>query len=200
MTDDILDEARRQVLDGGAGLDAGQVLRCLQLPDDRLDEALSLAHAVRMRWCGPEVEVEGIVSVKTGGCPEDCHFCSQSGKFASPVRPVWLDTAELVAAAKATAATGASEFCIVAAVRGPDEKLMSQVSAAIRAIAAEVEINVACSLGILTAAQAGELAALGVHRYNHNLETARSYFGQIVTTHGWRERYATCELVKSAGM
>ena len=200
MTDDILDEARSQVLDSGAGLDAGQVLRCLRLPDDRLEEALSLAHAVRMRWCGPEVEVEGIVSVKTGGCPEDCHFCSQSGKFASPVRPVWLDTAELVAAAKATAATGASEFCIVAAVRGPDDKLMSQVSAAIRAIAAEVEINVACSLGILTAAQAGELAALGVHRYNHNLETARSYFGQIVTTHGWQERYATCELVKSAGM
>jgi biotin synthase len=200
VTDDILDEARSQVLDGGAGLDAGQVLRCLRLPDDRLDEALSLAHAVRMRWCGPEVEVEGIVSVKTGGCPEDCHFCSQSGQFASPVRPVWLDTAELVAAAKATAATGASEFCIVAAVRGPDETLMAQVTGAIRAIAAEVEINVACSLGILTAAQAQELAALGVHRYNHNLETARSYFGQIVTTHGWQERYATCELVKSAGM
>ena len=200
MTDDILDEARRQVLDGGAGLDAGQVLRCLRLPDDRLDEALSLAHAVRMRWCGPEVEVEGIVSVKTGGCPEDCHFCSQSGQFASPVRPVWLDIAELVAAARATAAAGASEFCIVAAVRGPDEKLMCQVSAAIRAIAAEVDINVACSLGILTSAQAEELAALGVHRYNHNLETARSYFGQIVTTHGWQERYATCELVKSAGM
>jgi biotin synthase len=200
VTDDILAEARSQVLDGGAGLDAGQVLRCLQLPDDRLDEALSLAHEVRMRWCGPEVEVEGIVSVKTGGCPEDCHFCSQSGQFASPVRPVRLDTAELVAAARATAATGASEFCIVAAVRGPDEKLMSQVSAAIQAIAAEVEINVACSLGILTAAQAGELAALGVHRYNHNLETARSYFGQIVTTHGWQERYDTCELVKSAGM
>ena len=53
-----------------------------------------------MRWCGPEVEVEGIVSVKTGGCPEDCHFCSQSGRFESPVRPVWLDIAELVAAAK----------------------------------------------------------------------------------------------------
>ena len=67
MTDDILDEARSQVLDGGAGLDAGQVLRCLRLPDDRLEEALSLAHAVRMRWCGPEVEVEGIVSVKIAG-------------------------------------------------------------------------------------------------------------------------------------
>src|SRR5689334_16616813 len=197
---DVLAFAREQVLDQGVGLSERQVAEVLNLPGEALPDLLALAHEVRMRWCGPEVEVEGIVSVKTGGCPEDCHFCSQSGKFASPVRPVWLDTAELVAAAKATAATGASEFCIVAAVRGPDEKLMSQVSAAIRAIAAEVEINIACSLGILTAAQAGELAALGVHRYNHNLETARSYFGQIVTTHGWQERYATCELVKSAGM
>jgi biotin synthase len=200
VTHDILDEARGQVLGGGAGLDADQVLRCLRLPDDRLGEALSLAHEVRMRWCGPEVEVEGIVSVKTGGCPEDCHFCSQSGRFESPVRSVWLDVGELVAAAKATAATGATEFCIVAAVRGPDERLMSQVDAAVRAISAEVGINVACSLGILTPAQAGELAALGVHRYNHNLETARSFFGQVVTTHGWKERYATCELVKSSGM
>jgi len=200
VTHDILDEARSQVLADGAGLDADQVLRCLLLPDDRLDEVLSLAHEVRMRWCGPEVEVEGIVSVKTGGCPEDCHFCSQSGRFESPVRPVWLDLAELVAAAKATAATGATEFCIVAAVRGPDERLMSQVGDAVRAIAGEVGINVACSLGILTPAQAGELAALGVHRYNHNLETARSYFGHVVTTHSWQERYDTCELVKSTGM
>jgi biotin synthase len=93
VTDDILDEARSQVLNGGAGLDTGQVLRVLRLPDDRLDEALSLAHEVRMRWCGPKVEVEGIVSVKTGGCPEDCHFCSQSGRFVSAVRTVGLDSA-----------------------------------------------------------------------------------------------------------
>ena len=141
-----------------------------------------------------------IVSVKTGGCPEDCHFCSQSGRFESPVRSVWLDIAELVAAARETAATGATEFCIVAAVRGPDERLMAQVGAAVRAITAEVAVNVACSLGILTADQAAELAALGVHRYNHNLETARSYFGHVVTTHGWEDRYATCELISAAGM
>ena len=200
MTDDILDQARGQVLEGGRGLDTRQVLRCLQLPDERLGDLLSLAHEVRVRWCGPEVEVEGIVSVKTGGCPEDCHFCSQSGRFESPVRSVWLDIAELVAAARETAATGATEFCIVAAVRGPDERLMAQVGAAVRAITAEVAVNVACSLGILTADQAAELAALGVHRYNHNLETARSYFGHVVTTHGWEDRYATCELISAAGM
>ena len=200
MSDDILDEARSQVLHEGTGLDAGQVTRCLNLPGDRLGEALSLAHEVRMRWCGPEVEVEGIVSVKTGGCPEDCHFCSQSGQFSSPVRAVWLDIAELVEAARATAATGATEFCIVAAVRGPDRRLMSQVAAAVRAITEEVGIHVACSLGILTPAQADELAGLGVHRYNHNLEAARSFFGQVVTTHTWEERAATCALVKAAGM
>jgi biotin synthase len=197
---DILDDARDQVLAEGKGLDQDQVLRCLRLPAERLADALWIAHQVRMRWCGPEVEVEGIVSVKTGGCPEDCHFCSQSGQFSSPVRSVWLDIPQLVEAAKATAATGATEFCIVAAVRGPGQRLMSQVATAVRAITEQVGINVACSLGILTQAQAAELAGYGVHRYNHNLETARSFFGQVVTTHSWAERHSTCALVKQAGL
>jgi biotin synthase len=116
------------------------------------------------------------------------------------VRPVWLDIAELVEAAKATAATGATEFCIVAAVRGPDQRLMSQVATAVRAITDEVGINVACSLGILTQDQVDELAAIGVHRYNHNLETARSYFPTVVTTHTWEERFQTLQMVRKAGM
>ncbi|MGH3485826.1 MAG: biotin synthase BioB, partial [Nocardioidaceae bacterium] len=161
---------------------------------------LELAHEVRMAWCGPEVEVEGIVSLKTGGCPEDCHFCSQSGQFTSPVRAVWLNIPELVGAAKQTAATGASEFCIVAAVRGPDTRLMSQVREGIRAIQAEVDINIACSLGMLTQAQVDELVAMGVHRYNHNLESAKSYFPEVATTHSWDERWTTCEMVRAAGM
>src|SRR5213082_1474277 len=123
------------------------LLEVLRLPDDRLEELLALAHEVRMRWCGPEVEVEGIVSLKTGGCPEDCHFCSQSGLFASPVRSAWLDIPSLVEAAKQTAKSGATEFCIVAAVRGPDERLLAQVAAGIEAIRNEVDIQIACSLG-----------------------------------------------------
>ncbi|MFI0373113.1 biotin synthase BioB [Actinomadura sp. 1N219] len=197
---DILEVARRQVLDEGKGLSAEQVLRCLTLPDDRLDDLLALAHEVRVRWCGPEVEVEGIVSLKTGGCPEDCHFCSQSGKFESPVRSVWLNIPELVEAAKETAKTGATEFCIVAAVRGPDERLMSQVRDGIKAINDAVEINIACSLGMLTQEQVDELAAMGVHRYNHNLETARSHFPNVVTTHSWEERWESLRMVKDAGM
>jgi biotin synthase len=196
----LLAEARRQVLDDGVGLDEAQALGCLQLPDAVLTELLTLAHEVRLRWCGPEVEVEGIVSVKTGGCPEDCHFCSQSGQFDSPVRSAWLDIPSLVSAAKETAATGATEFCIVAAVRGPDERLMQQVRDGVAAIDAEVDINIACSLGMLTQTQVDELAALGVHRYNHNLETARSYFPQVVTTHTWEERWDTLQMVRDAGM
>ncbi|MCW2691254.1 MAG: biotin synthase BioB [Mycobacterium sp.] len=197
---DIVAVAREQVLERGEGLTQDQVLRVLQLPDDRLEEVLALAHEVRMRWCGPEVEVEGIISLKTGGCPEDCHFCSQSGLFASPVRSAWLDIPSLVEAAKQTAKSGATEFCIVAAVRGPDERLLAQVAAGIEAIRNEVDIQIACSLGMLTPEQVEQLAAMGVHRYNHNLETARSFFTNVVTTHTWEERWETLSMVREAGM
>jgi biotin synthase len=197
---ELLAAARAQVLEQGVGLDEAQVLAVLNLPDTHLEELLGLAHEVRMRWCGPEVEVEGIVSIKTGGCPEDCHFCSQSGQFTSPVRSVWLDIPALVEAAKATAATGATEFCIVAAVRGPDARLMTQMRDGVKAIKEAVDIQVAASLGMLTQDQVDELAAMGVHRYNHNLETARSYFPNVVTTHTWEERWETLSMVREAGM
>ena len=196
----ILARARTQVLTDGVGLDAAGVLDVLRLPDEDLPEALQVAHEVRMRWCGPDVEVEGIVSLKTGGCPEDCHFCSQSGLFTSPVRAVWLDIPALVEAAKQTAATGATEFCIVAAVRGPDARLMAQMREGVAAIREAVDINVAASLGMLSQDQVDELAAIGVHRYNHNLETARSYFPNVVTTHSWEERWDTLKMVRAAGM
>ena len=197
---DILEVARTQVLAQGIGLSEDQALAVLRLPDERVDELLDLAHEVRLAWCGDAVEVEGIVSLKTGGCPEDCHFCSQSGVFESPVRSAWLDVPSLVRAARETAATGATEFCIVAAVRGPDQRLMRQVRDGVAAIRDAVEINVACSLGMLTQDQVDELAGMGVHRYNHNLETARSHFAAVVTTHTYEERLDTCEMVRKAGM
>ncbi len=200
MTQSILELARKQVLGRGEGLDEQQTLAVLELPNEDIPELLQLAHEVRMQWCGPEVEVEGIVSLKTGGCPEDCHFCSQSGLFASPVRSAWLDIPTLVEAAKQTAATGASEFCIVAAVRGPDTRLMTQLREGVAAIKEAVDINVAASIGILTPEQVDDLVDMGVHRYNHNLETSRSYFPKVVSTHTWEERMETLELVRDSGM
>ena len=202
MTDhaDILDLAREKVLERGEGLTREETLQVLQLPDERIEELLALAHEVRLKWCGEEVEVEGIISLKTGGCPEDCHFCSQSGLFESPVRSAWLDIPALVDAAKQTRKTGATEFCIVAAVKGPDERLLEQLEHAVATIRSEVDINVAASVGILTQEQVDRLAKAGVHRYNHNLETARSYFPEVVTTHTWEERHETLRMVRDAGM
>ena len=197
----VLAVAREQVLEGGVGLTQEQVLEVLRLGDDQLTDLLALAHEVRMRWCGPEVEVEGIISLKTGGCPEDCHFCSQSGRFPTPVRSAWLDIPGLVKAARQTLVAGASEFCIVAAVRGPDERLLNQVREGIKAIRADGnDIQIACSLGMLTQAQVDELVEMGVHRYNHNLETAKSHFPEVVTTHEWEERWETLRMVRAAGM
>jgi biotin synthase len=187
-------ELRRQLTDDElAGL-AG-------LPPEQVPSLAALAHEVRLEWCGPGVEVEGILSVKTAGCPEDCSFCSQSARFESPVKATpFLDVDEILAAAEETAGLGASEFCLVAAVRGPDERMMKQVLDVVPRIREATGLNVACSLGILDPEQAKQLAAGGVHRYNHNLETARSYFPSIVTTHSWEERFDTCQLVREVGM
>src|SRR3954454_16927055 len=121
MPDTVLERARR-VLETGVGLDEAGMLDVLRLPDDQIPAILQVAHEVRMAWCGPEVEVEGISSLKTGGCREDCHFCSQSGLFTSPVRAVWLDIPALVEAAKQTAATGADPVFFLVGPRAAGER------------------------------------------------------------------------------
>jgi biotin synthase len=187
-------EAHRQ-------LDPALLAALASLEDQHLPALADLAHEVRLAWCGETVEIEGILSAKTGGCPEDCHFCSQSSRFDTPVLATpFLDTEEVLRAARETAGVGATEFCIVLAVRGPDERTMKRLLDLVPLVHEETGLNVAVSAGILDRSQAERLAAGGVHRYNHNLETARSFFDQIVTTHTWQERYDTCVLVKEAGL
>ncbi|MFS8480967.1 MAG: biotin synthase BioB [Acidimicrobiia bacterium] len=189
----MVDERRQLTLDELAALAA--------LPDEDVPALAEAAHAVRVAWCGDTVEIEGILSAKTGGCPEDCHFCSQSSRFETPVKALpLLSDDEVLRAARETAELGASEFCIVYAVRGPDERLMAHLERLVPLVRREVGINVAVSAGILTEDQAARLRGVGVHRYNHNLETARSFFGRVVTTHTWEERFETCRLVREHGM
>jgi len=192
--------AERALLDERRLLTAPELTALAALPDGAVMTLAALAHQVRLAWCGPEVEVEGILSAKTGGCPEDCHFCSQSSRFETPVKATpFLDTDEVLAAARETAALGASEFCIVLAVRGPDERTLRRILELVPLVQ-ETGCNVAVSAGILTDDQARRLAEGGVHRYNHNVETARSHFPAIVSTHTWEERAETCRLVKEHGM
>ena len=185
---DLLDEARTALLAEGRDLTLDELAALAALGDDDVPALAALAHEVRLARCGDTVEVEGILSAKTGGCPEDCSFCSQSSKFDSTVQAVpLLSHDEVLAAARETAAIdGATEFCLVYAVRGPDERLMAHLEEVVPLVGRETGLQVAVSAGILDADQARRLRAVGTHRYNHNLETARSHFGRIVTTHSWQ--------------
>lgn len=182
-------------------LEPAELARLAEVADEEVPALAAVAHQVRLAWCGSTVEIEGILSAKTGGCPEDCHFCSQSSRFDTPVQATpFLDTDEVLAAARETAALGATEFCIVLAVRGPDERTLHRILDLVPRVHGETGLNVAVSAGILGPGQAERLADGGVHRYNHNLETSRSFFPEIVSTHTWAERWDTCLAVKAAGM
>ena len=201
MTRDLLIRAGDALLGERRQLTMDELAELSRVGDDAVPSLAALAHEVRLSWAGPTIDIEGILSLKTGGCPEDCHFCSQSARFDTPVKSVpFLDQDEVVAAAKETAALGASGFCIVLAVKSPDETAMTRILDLVPVIRDEVGINVNVSAGTLTSEQARRFADGGVHRYNHNLETARSFFPEVVTTHTWEERHDTCMLVREHGM
>ena len=201
MTHPAIRSASAALLEDRRQLSPSELLALAAVDHESVPSLAALAHEVRLAWAGPVVEVEGILSAKTGGCPEDCHFCSQSAAFDTRVKATpFLDTDEVLTAARETAALGASEFCMVLAVRGPDRRTMDRLMELTALVSVETGLNVAVSAGILTRDQAFELAAAGVHRYNHNLETSRSFFGRVVTTHSFDERVATCRYVRAAGM
>ena len=194
-------EVATRLIEEGRDIDRNLADELVRLGDDALPQLIGLAHQVRLRWMGPAVEVESIISAKTGGCPEDCTFCSQSAHYTTDVaRIALLSTAQLVELARRTRALGSTEFCIVVAVRGPSRRLLDQVCEAARAIRAEVDIEVDVSLGLLADGQAEELAAAGIHRYNHNLEAGPRFFPRICSTHTFEDRQATCRRVTAAGM
>jgi len=168
---------------------------------DRLPDLVALAHRVRLEYCGDEVELESLINAKSGACPEDCAFCSQSARFATDVDVYpFLDLDEVLGAARATRVAGATQFCIVVAVRGPEERLLRKVLNAVDAVHEETGLEVACSLGLLTREQAERLADADVRRYNHNLETCRAVFPRICTTHTYDDRVETARLATEAGM
>lgn len=182
--------AGRPLLETLASLDAAEVPALLALADD-----------VRARYCGTRVGVEVLFNAKRGGCSEDCHFCSQSARYASDVAPEPLQPVKsFVEAARAAYARGAGEFCVVVAVRGPSPALLARVVEAVGRIKAELPLRVAVSLGILSEDHVRTLAASGVDKVNHNLESSRRFFPVICTTHTYEERQATCGLVKAAGL
>jgi len=156
---------------------------------------------VRTSFVGSQAAVEVLFNAKRGGCSEDCHFCSQSARYASDVQAEPLQTVEsFLEAARAAHARGAGEFCIVVAVRGPSDALLGRVAESVRRIKRELPLRVAVSLGIMTEAHLRVLVECGVDKVNHNLETSRRHFPAICTTHTYEERLETCALVKRHGL
>ncbi|GIW48258.1 MAG: biotin synthase [Deltaproteobacteria bacterium] len=145
--------------------------------------------------------MRSIISAQTGNCPEDCAFCSQSAHYDTEIKThPFMATEKILMAAKQAEKLGAMDFCIVISGRGPTPKVFKKVLEAVDLLRKETNLKIGCSLGELTEEQAFALKEHGVWRYNHNLETCRSYFPRICTTHTYEDRLRTAKLVKKAGM
>jgi biotin synthase len=185
----------------GHPLLADDALAVLQAPDDELLDLLHQAFRVRQHYHGRGVRIHVLQNAKLGACPEDCGFCSQSSRYDSGVGRQKLQTVdEIVAGAREAAALGAVKYCIVTATRGPSERDLDTICTAVEQIKAECNINICTSLGLLKDGQAERLKAAGVTRFNHNLESSREYFGEVVTSHTWDDRVDTVKRAKAAGL
>ncbi|MED1791183.1 biotin synthase BioB [Brevibacillus nitrificans] len=178
-----------------------EALHVLQAQDDELLPLLHAAFRVRQHFFGKKVKLNMILNAKSGLCPEDCGYCSQSIVSNAPVaKYTLLDKETLLAGAREALNRKAGTYCIVASGRGPTEKELAQVIEAVEEIRETMPLKICACLGILSNEQATRLQAAGVHRYNHNLNTSRSHYGDITTTHTYDQRVETVDTVKKAGM
>ncbi len=173
----------------------------LHAPADELLTLLDAAFRVRRHHWGRRVSLHVLENAKVGACPEDCGFCSQSSTHASPSGEApMMPVEDLVAGARRAHAARAKRYCMVTATRGPSQRDLDTICEAAGRIKAEMDIELCASLGLLTAAKAQRLAAAGVDRFNHNLETSERHYDKIVSTHTWKDRVETVQHAKAAGM
>jgi biotin synthase len=159
------------------------------------------ANKITRIFQGNVVDVEQLSNIKKNYCSEDCSFCAQSAFFNTKIGGYQLlPKEEIVRQAKKAREEGAQSYCLVAAWREPSDSDFQKVCDIIREIINQVRISVECSLGFLTPNQAQELKKIGVKRYNHNLETARSKFPEICTTHTYQDRLDTLKIARDAGL
>ena len=156
----------------------------------------------RRRHAEGQMQVCSLLSIKTGGCPEDCAYCPQSARYTTDVESeALLDLPEVLDAARNAKARGATRFCMGAAWRDVKEgPQFERVLEMVRAIKAEGGLEVCCTLGMLTASQAQRLKAAGLDAYNHNLDTSPEYYDQIITTRRYDDRLRTLGHVRDAGI
>ena len=147
-----------------------------------------------------KVQLSTLLSIKTGGCSEDCGYCPQAARYHTGVdNEAMLDVADVIAAAKLARENGASRFCMGAAWRGPKQRDLDGVLAMVREVKA-LGLEACCTLGMLKDGQAEQLKDAGLDYYNHNLDTSPEYYGEIVTTREYQDRLDTLDRVRNAGV
>ena len=166
-----------------------------------LPELLFRAQQVHREHHAPNtVQLSTLLSIKTGGCPEDCGYCPQAKRYHTGVDDeALLEVSAVVAAARAAQANGATRFCMGAAWRGPKERDLAPVLDMVRAVKA-LGLETCCTLGMLKDGQARQLANAGLDYYNHNLDTAPEFYGEVITTRGYQDRLDTLARVREAGI
>ena len=165
------------------------------------NDLLFQAQSVHRRYFNPnEVQISTLLSIKTGGCPEDCSYCSQSVRFDTGLeREELMAVEDVVAAAKAAKASGATRFCMGAAYRSPKPKQLAAITEMVSAVH-ELGMETCATLGMLKPEQAEQLKAAGLDYYNHNLDTSEKYYPEVITTRTYQDRLDTLKAVRDAGL
>jgi biotin synthase len=185
----------------GYQLDEAEALSVLQAPDEEVLDLLSAAFRIRRHYFGNSVQLYFLMNAKSGLCPEDCHYCSQS-KVSEAEIPRYniLSRDKLLDGARVAAERGSKTYCIVISARGPNESEMRAVETMVPEIKAKYDLDVCACLGLLSPEQAQRLKACGVDKVNHNVNTSPEFYNQICTTHTYHDRLDTLKAVRSAGM
>jgi len=193
-------EMAAQVLDGRS-IDRDQALQVLESSDADLLDLLAATYRIRHHYFGNTVQLYFLMNAKSGLCPEDCGYCSQS-KVATSIIPRYnlLQPAKLLDGARVAAERNAKTYCIVISARGPSEQEIQSVEHIVPRIKAKYDLNICACLGLLTPDHARRLQACGVDRVNHNLNTGENFYGEICTTHTYQDRIDTLRAVREAGM
>lgn len=189
-----------QVLNGYE-LTKEEALAIVDAPDEELLDIMNAAFQIRKHYYGVKVKLNMIINAKSGLCPEDCGYCSQSIVADTPVEKyAMLNRESIIAGAQEAINRKAGTYCIVASGRRPSDGELNQVIDAIKEIRETTSLKICACLGFLSETHAAKLAEAGVHRYNHNLNTSKDNYENICSTHTYDDRVDTVQNVKAAGM
>lgn len=185
----------------GHRVTTNEAVEILSSPDDELLDLLAAAFRLRQHYFGRKVQLYFLMNAKSGLCPEDCSYCSQSKVATSDIpRYNILNREKLMDGARVAAESDAKTYCIVISARGPNQREMDAVTTIVPMIKEKYNLKICACLGLLTPEQAQALKDCGVDRVNHNLNTSREHYGDICTTHTFQDRIDTLNAVRDAGM